>query len=91
MVEKNVKEPEMYIVVFWNGGREGDWKMFNIYEQALEYQKYMSERWTTALVHSAEEARLLLSSTLPNHRKPRFKRIIDALLNKIGLTRWDGK
>ena len=91
MVEKNVKEPEMYIIVFCNGGREGDWKMIKIYEQAMQYQDYMSERWTTALVHTVEEARLLLYSTLPNHKEPRFKRIIRSLLIKIGLKPWDGK
>ena len=91
MVEKDVKEPEMYIVVFWNGGREGDWKMFKIHQQAEKYKKQMSERWTTAMVYTAEEARLLLSSVLPNHRKPRFRQIIDSLLNKMGLKRWDGK
>ena len=90
MVEEAVKEPKAYIVVFWNGGREGDWKVFNIYEQAEKYQSYMNERWTTALVHTAEEARLLLNSALPNHKKPRFKGIVDRLLSKIGLKRWHG-
>ena len=91
VVEETVKEPKMYIVVFWNGGREGDWKMFQVYEQAEKYKKYMSERWTTAMVHTTEEARLLLNSVLPNHKKPRFKSIVDSLLSKIGLKRWDGK
>ena len=91
MVEKDVKEPEVYIVVFWNGGREGDWKIFQIYEQAEKYKHYMSERWTTAMVHTTEEASLLLSSVLPNHKRPRFKKIVDSLLTKIGLKRWDGK
>ena len=94
MVEKTVKEPEMYIVVFWtsyeDGGSEGDWKTFVIHEQAEKYKEYMSDRWTTAIVHTIEDARLLLNSVLPNHKKPRFKRIVDSLLNKIGLKRWDG-
>ena len=91
MVEKDVKEPEMYIVVYWNGGREGNWKMFKDHQQADKYKTTMSERWTTALVYTVEEARLLLAAVLPNHRKPRFKAIIDSLLTKMGLKRWDGK
>ena len=90
MVEETVKGPEVYIVVFWNGGREGDWKRFKIHEQAEKYSYYMSERWTTAIVHTTEEARLLLNSALPNHKKPRFKKIVDMLLKSIGLKRWDG-
>ena len=89
-MEKNIKEPQAYIIVFWNGGREGDWKMFKVYEQAEKYQKHMNQRWNTALVHTPEEARLLLSSALPNHKKPRFKAVIDRLLAKIGLKRWVG-
>ena len=91
MVEETVKGPEVYIVVFWNGGREGDWKVFRMHDQAEKYSYYMSERWTTAIVHTIEEARLLLNSVLPNHKEPRFKGIVDKLLNKMGLKRWDGK
>ena len=91
MVEENVKEPEIYIIVYWNGGREGDWKIFKKHHQAEKYKYFMSERWTTALVYTVEEARLLLTAVLPNHRKPRFRAIIDTLLTKMGLTRWGGK
>jgi hypothetical protein len=90
-MEKTVKEPQAYIIVFWNGGEEGDWKTFNKEHQALKYKELMSERWNTALVYSPEEARLLLSSVLPSKKAPRFKRIIDVLLYKIGLKRWDGR
>tara|TARA_Y100000310_G_scaffold336477_2_gene421105 strand:- start:389 stop:661 length:273 start_codon:yes stop_codon:yes gene_type:complete len=90
-VAENVKGRQAYIVVFWNGGREGDWKIFQIHSQAEQYQQHMSERWNTALVHTPEEARLLLNAVLPNHKKPRFKALVDKLLNKIGLKRWDGK
>ena len=90
-MEADVKNPQNYIVVFWNGGREGDWKMFKDRVQAEKFKYYMSERWTTAMVNTVEDARLLLNATLPNHKKPRFKKIIDKILNRWGLRRWDGK
>ena len=88
---KDVKEPEAFIVVFWNGGREGDWKMFRILSQAEQYKQQMSQRWNTALVYTPEDAQLLLKSALPNHKKARFRGIINKLLLKMGLKRWDGK
>jgi len=88
MVEADIKEPEAYIVVFWGNAGEGDWKVFAKEYQALRYKDYMSERWDTALVYTPEEARLLLSSVLPNNKSPRFKYIIDKILYKMGLKRW---
>jgi len=87
MVEEDIKEPEAYIIIFWDD-TEGDWKVFDKEYQALRYKDYMSGRWNTALVYTKEEARLFLSSVLPSNKSPRFKNIVDKLLNKIGLKRW---